>query len=152
MSTVSRPGGLTALAVINFVVGAVDLMGAAGGVLVLLLYKGKIEAPDDEAKEGVRKSVEIIGEQAYTTQIPWGFVCGILLILSGIGYLKCKRVLGRGIGNAYALVSMGFAGVCTWQIGQHTGMGMSFVGIIWVIYPVLTLILLNTTFKHDFVR
>ena len=152
MSTGSRPGGLTALAVFNLVGGVFDLIGVASNTFILLVHRGTIEVPDEEAKKGILTTIDLMGEQAVATQIPWCAVCGLLLILSGIGYLKCKRVLGRGFGNAYALVSMGFAGVFTWFLSQHTGLGFGFGVLILVIYPVLTLILVNTTFKEDFTR
>jgi hypothetical protein len=35
---------------------------------------------------------------------------------------------------------------------ENIGGGTSIMTILGLVYPVLTLVLLNTTFKHDFIR
>jgi hypothetical protein len=73
-----------------------------------------------------------------------------LLIVSGVGYLKQKKMLGRMIGNLYAVISiiLGIAGVAL--IDEEITGGFSVGSLIEFIYPVLTLFLLNVTFKDDF--
>ena len=68
----------------------------------------------------------------------------ILLISSGVGYLKQRKFLGRSLGNAYAVCSL--AGTAINLAVIHGGFGIgTIIGLIW---PVLTLILVNTTFKE----
>ena len=70
-----------------------------------------------------------------------------LLIISGVGYIGQKRVLGRMMGNFYGITSIANNGLSLANGGEF-----SFFIIIGLIYPVLTLILLNTTFKEDLVN
>ena len=79
-------------------------------------------------------------------------VGAFLLIASGVGYLKQKKVLGRGFGNTYAVLSIATALVGASLVSEKAGGGFTIGTIVGLIYPVLTLILLNGTFKHDFIR
>jgi hypothetical protein len=74
-------------------------------------------------------------------------VGAFLLIVSGVGYLKQSKFMGRTLGTVYALVSLGGTAV-----GVVTGGGIGFFTIIFSVYPVLTLIMVNTTFKDDLVN
>jgi hypothetical protein len=79
-------------------------------------------------------------------------VTSFLLIASGVGYLKQKKVLGRGFGNAYGILSIVYAVMWGLLVSADAGGGFNIGTIISLVYPVLTLALLNGTFKHDFVR
>ena len=70
-----------------------------------------------------------------------------LLIVSGVGYIGQKRVMGRMMGNFYGVTSIVNNGLSIANGGEF-----SFFTIIGLVYPVLTLILLNTTFKEDLVN
>lgn len=139
MSDGKRPGGLTALAVLNFVFGGLGLLGL---LAIMAMFKVAETATQDEAAR------EVI---ANTPGMLWlmlllGLVTVVLMITSGVGYLGQKRFLGRTLGNAYAILSL---------IG--TAIGIATVGfkmgdMIGIVYPVLTLALLNTTFKDDLVQ
>jgi hypothetical protein len=135
-----RPGGLTALAVLNFVgsgfvtlavIGSAALLGF--GKMTQAVSNAKIELP----------STSILAMLLLLDTITIG-----LLIASGVGYLKQKRGLGRGVGNAYAIVSLVSKVIALITIHNSFGIGV----IIGLVYPVLTLILLNTTFKDDLVN
>jgi hypothetical protein len=56
-------------------------------------------------------------------------------------------MMGRTIGTVYALISLGGTAV-----GIVTGGGIGVFTIIFSVYPVLTLIMVNTTFKDDLVN
>ena len=73
----------------------------------------------------------------------------VLLILTGIGYLGQKRVMGRILGTVYAIVSLAATGLL-YYFGPRAGWGILLM--VGAIYPLLTLILLNTTFREDFTR
>ena len=73
----------------------------------------------------------------------------VLLLLSGIGYLKQKKILGWGVGNAYGIISIVSSVVSGFLFPSEMGGGFQIMTIVGLIYPVLTLILLNTTFKDD---
>ena len=147
MAEGTRPGGLTALAVLNFVFGGFTAIG----VLIVVALLGLAEA----ATGGVL-SEEIAKSIAHEGRLGWGVVMAILalgiaipalLIISGVGYIKQKRVLGRTMGNLYGIVAL-----LVMAVRLYTGKELGVVAIIDLIYPVLTLIMINTTFKEDLVN
>lgn len=145
MSQGKRPGGLTALAVINFVFCGLALLG----VLAFLALVALMGAIDMEGADGerARNDIELAGGMGWIwLSIIISGVNAVLLLISGIGYLKQKLVMGRYIGTAYALSSLVFSALYGAMVRFEFG---SLVGIV---YPVLTLVLLNTTFKDDLVN
>lgn len=140
MSDGQRPGGLTALAVLNFVFGGLGALSVLGG-LALMLHA-------DNLSEG-RLSAEIAkqpGAGLLLLNVVLSLATVTLLIVSGVGYLGMKRMLGRTMGNLYAVVSL-----ATSAIGIMVA-GFGFLTIIGLVYPLLTLALINGTFKEDLVR
>jgi len=129
-----RPGGLTALAVFNFIFG--------GFAVILSLGLLVIVAAVDEFIAENGGSVGLLYLVTLLTVASAG-----LLIASGVGYLKQKLFLGRKLGNAYAAVSL-TSTVVSLANGGDFGVGT----IIFLIYPVLTLALLNGSFKEDLVN
>jgi len=77
-------------------------------------------------------------------------VSAILLLVAGIGYLKQKKIMGRMIGNIYAVISIISSIISGILINDpEIGGGFNLGFILNLIYPALTLILLNSTFKDD---
>jgi hypothetical protein len=144
MADGKRPGGLTALAVLNFVFGGLGAIGTLLAFGAVSLIKKGIEAA--EASGGTVK-YEGQGMAAAYIVILLSAVGAFLLIVSGVGYLKQSKFMGRTLGTVYALVSLGGTAV-----GVVTGGGIGFFTIIFSVYPVLTLIMVNTTFKDDLVN
>ena len=146
MSEGSRPGGLTALAVLNFVFGGLALIG----FLILALGAGAAEYTINVAE--TQEGVQVSGEAREAMSLIWLWIilglltCG-LLIASGVGYLGQKKFLGQKLGNAY-----GVLGIVLVLWGVVGGMGFTIMTIVRLVYPVLTLVLLNTTFKNDFIN
>lgn len=138
-----RPGGLTALAVLNFVFGG---LGAIGYLLSLAAL-GAVDAISDAAvQEGVAEAGVSTG--GFYLWFLIGLVGVALMITAGVGYLGQKKFLGRTLGNAYAAVAILATVIGLTAASQSFGV-LTLVGLV---YPVLTLILLNTTFKDDFVN
>ncbi|MGW8369283.1 MAG: hypothetical protein ACWGPN_11470 [Gammaproteobacteria bacterium] len=155
MASEKRPGGLTALAVINFILGGLSLLGAlALAVLLPFLGRAMEQAAEQMPPEQVEqmRALTEMGTPLFIALLIGSFVTAVLLIVSGIGYLKLKSFMGRTLGNVYAIISiLSSAGTALWMPVQVGG-GFNLSAIIGLIYPVLTLILLNTTFKEDFVN
>jgi hypothetical protein len=156
MASDRRPGGLTALAVINFVLGGLSALGALGS-LALIPFLGTIaeNAATQDMNPAQRAQIEALADVSASMFILLALVSVVtaaLMIASGVGYLKLKKFLGRTLGNAYGVV-----GIIT-TLGQavflplEVGGGFNIMVIVGLIYPVLTLVLLNTTFKEDFVN
>ena len=141
-----RPGGLTALAVFNFIFGGLGVIGALG----LLALIGAAEVVANEAGTSLAEATEESGASVgvlYVSLILM-LISASLLIASGVGYIKQKLFLGRKLGNAYACTSLLNTVIGLAMIGGGFGVGT----IIGLIYPILTLALLNTTFKEDLVN
>lgn len=153
MTEERRPGGLTALAVINLIWGALKLLGALSSFATPVLMRELAKTGDEEQKrfsEQVLDFIENNGALWYAL-IALGLVSAILLLASGIGYLKQKRFLGRVLGNVWALLSIAHTVAEAALVPQIEG-GLQLLTLLFVIYPLLTLFLLNTTFKEDFVH
>ena len=155
MASDKRPGGLTALAVINFIWGGFTALGAIGlAVLIPLMGRVMDQAstqmtPEQQAQ---MEALRDISGPLFMTLILISAVTAVLLIASGVGYLKLKKFLGRSLGNAYGVISVVYAIAAAMLLPVALGGGFNIMTIVGLIYPVLTLILLNTTFKEDFVN
>lgn len=144
-----RPGGLTALAVINFIfsgLGLINLIVLAAAFAFIGMM------PTDEMPEEQRAQIEAfqqMGTSVYVIIFFLTIISSVLLLLSGIGYLKQKKFLGRMMGNAYAVITIVSSIVSGMMFASEFGGGFNIGTIIGLIYPVLTLILINTTFRDD---
>ena len=146
MAEGTRPGGLTALAVLNFVFGGLGVIGAllavVGFALVNLVSEGEVAG-------WLREAMEEGGVEAILVVL-WlvlRLISYILLIVAGIGYLQQKRVLGRIMGSLYGILALINMGLMV-AVGKEFG----FSSIVDLVYPVLTLIMVNITFKEDLVN
>jgi predicted small integral membrane protein len=149
MNEGKRPGGLTALAVINFILAGLGLLSVFGMVALVGLMDKIPTDQMDEAQKAQIEAVQNMGMPTLVLIIVLSLLSGVLLLLSGIGYLKQKRVLGRVLGNAYALFAIVGSIVSGLLFKPELGGGFHFGTIIGLIYPILTLVLINTTFKDD---
>lgn len=151
MTEGKRPGGLTALAVINFVFVGLGLIG----VLMLAAFFAFIGMiPTDEMPEEQRAQIEALqnmGLPVFILSFVLSIVSSVLLLVSGIGYLKQKKIMGRMVGNTYAVVSIVSSVITGMMFAAELGGGFNIGTIIGLIYPVVTLILLNTTFRDDLI-
>jgi len=132
-----RPGGLTALAVLNFI------FGGLGVIVLLIAFLGLSVLQAAANHAGVTGTAPVltfiyIALLLSTIQV-------ILLITSGVGYLGQKRFTGKTLGSVYGI--LGIVGSIVGYLGFRQ---FDISSIIGLIYPVLTLILLNTVFKDDF--
>lgn len=145
-----RPGGLTALAVLNFVFGGFSALG----VLAMAALLGIAAAVEGQETEEAKKVAEAMAEAGplFTVALIMPAISAFLLIASGVGYLQQKKFLGRTLGSIYAGLSILSSLVTSAMLAKEIGGGFGIGTIIGLIYPVLTLILLNGTFKNDFVR
>ena len=129
-ATGRRPGGLTALAVLNFVFGGLAVLG----III------NISTPWFEV------AARVVGPVLYF-MLFLDVVGATLLILSGIGYLGQKKVLGKVMGTVYGgVVILNFI-LAVAVVGSF-----AILGILGIAYAVLTVVLLNTVFRNSFTR
>jgi hypothetical protein len=157
-----RPGGLTALAVLNFIFGGLNGLVGIGALLLALgastlshaaanadmkEHHGENAAADQLLKSGG----DFLAILALVVAVLY-LLNAFLLIASGVGYIGMKKY-GRVLGTIYALLSLGASGLGIFVVWKQTGqMDISLTTIAFSIYPVLTLILVNTSFKDDLVN
>lgn len=150
MAEGKRPGGLTALAVLNFVFGGFGALAVLGMIALVGVVAGAANiATDGEAGEAMAQGMSeagLSGGMLMVTIVLMAASCA-LLIVSGVGYIQQKRVLGRTMGSLYGILAL-----LGTVIGIVGGQGFELSTIIGLVYPVLTLILINTTFKEDLVN
>lgn len=146
-----RPGGLTALAVMNFIFGAFGVLQILALAAMAAAYFAAPEGTRMELKEGV-EVVRQIGVPAVIAFLSLASVAAILEVLAGFGYLRQKRFLGRVLGNAFALASITANVILVVASRGIEGMGVTLGALLGVLYPLLTLLLVNTTFREDLVN
>jgi hypothetical protein len=147
MSEEKRPGGLTALAVFNFVFSGLGLIGLPG---MVANYAGWL--PTNRVAERYRPALEALQNlplHVFASIFFLSLLSYVFLLLSGIGYLQQKKVLGRILGSIYAILGIINTTVTAVTFPTDVYGGIHIMTMIDLIYPVLTLILLNTTFKED---
>ena len=151
MEEKDRPGGLTALAVINFIFAAFGLIGIPM-VFVSRMFISNI--PLDQLNESQAAQLTAYQNMSSTTLaviVGWGIVSFLLLLLSGIGYLKQKKVMGRILGSSYGILAVIYTLLSTLIFAGVFGRSFGVGAIIGLIYPVLTLLLLNFVYQDDLI-
>ena len=128
---------------IAIILVVVTILG--GGALLAFGGLSLIREAAQRAEAAGAKVEQSLG-LAYVVVLLTG-VGAFLLIASGVGYLKQSKFMGRTLGTVYALVSLGGT-----ALGVINGGGIGVFTIIFSVYPVLTLIMVNTTFKDDLVN
>jgi hypothetical protein len=136
MSDGRRPGGLTTLAVLNFIFGA-------WGLLYVVILVGAMRSEGGLERE-MRLSLRADSATLWA-HLMLRLLTAVLLIVSAVGYMGQKRFLGRVLGNAYAVVALLSTGLTLTHAEFDGGT------LIGLVYPVLTLVLINTTFRDDLV-
>jgi hypothetical protein len=156
MSEGKRPGGLTALAVLNFVFGGFGVIGilALWAVYALVTPAAKTvvtAAAGTAGAQDVANAANALNQQSGALiLISLILLVGsvTLLIVSGVGYLGQKKFIGQRLGSIYGVVSIAQTVLSILFLKSGFGIGT----IIGLTYPILTLVLLNNTFKDDFVN
>jgi hypothetical protein len=130
-----RPGGLTALAALNFLFGGIGLV--INLVKLVMMEQILDEAGERAPAAGAAYAVALLGLASAT-----------LLLVAGFGYLKLKKRLGQQVGAAYAAVAI--LGAAAELV--LTGEEFNILTLFFLVYPMVTLFLIYTTFRDDFVR
>jgi len=164
-----RPGGLTALAVINFVWAAFTFISGFAAVsspfyMPALAAQAEKAAANESRPEKQKEATEAaVHMREVSNQITLHkelvmldggakLVLGLLLILSGIGYLKLRRFLGRTLGLVYATVAVLWGCAVLLWVQKEMGESPGIFSLIGFIYPAVTIFALLVTFRDDFVN
>jgi hypothetical protein len=164
--TGKRPGGLTALAVINFILGGIFLLSILGVVLGKYGIEMNEKALDQriqndpnlverdpqiaKQQEDLETAKKALSDPTLRMLTFLSIIPTSLMIVSGVGYLKQKKILGWMMGNLYAVISISLGIAEILMIDEEITGGFGIASLIGFIYPALTLFLMNVTFKEDF--
>ena len=148
MADGKRPGGLTALAVLNFVFAGLSLLGVLALIVVVAMADRLKSTGHDPQDRAALEAVEHMSMGLWVLLVASAAVATALLITSGIGYLKMRH-WGRRIGNVCALLTISVSLAEVVVIPSDLGGGFNIGTIINLVYPLLSLYFLNVTFKDD---
>lgn len=135
-----RPGGLTALAVFNFIFGGLSgLINLVGLAAVGMVVR--------QAEQDAKITGQDVPSEAflYATML-FALVRAALLITAGVGYLGRKKFLGRTLGNAYAILAL-IAIAIEIAFAKQT---FTILNLVDFVYPLITLFLVNVIFRKDY--
>lgn len=141
-----RPGGITALAVINLVFAAFSALGLLTLAGMLLLKDVLDSADAAEMDRGMKTAFGTAGTLGIVLHLVLAAAAAGLQFVSGFGLLKMAPILGRWLCNGYAILSL-------LRIGLDLAVGFPLNSgvLLDLFYPALVLLLLNVTFRRDFV-
>ena len=132
-----RPSGLTALAVFNFIIAGFLALGLLG--LLILMGSDRSKLPPD-----LPETILYVRALFLVADVT-------LLIVAAIGYLRLKRLMGRWLGSVEALISLAyFIFVLSFTLGK--GYPFMFSSLQQLVYPGITLVLLNVVFRENLVN
>jgi ABC-type transport system involved in multi-copper enzyme maturation permease subunit len=139
MTTNVRPSGLTAFAIINFIFGGIVGLGVMFSLGAMACSGAFNKGP----------TAQLMTPEATAVAIVIGILNLVimgLLVVSGIGYIKCSPVLGRLFGSIYALAEIAKTIV---SLGVLTGTQAQFsiLTVTQLVWPLLTLVFINLVFS-----
>ena len=148
MAAGRRPGGLTALAVLNFVFSGLAVIGILGLVVVVTMAGSLKEAAQTADERATFEALENMNMGLWALILASNALAFATLLISGIGYLKMRH-WGRLFANVYAVTAIGTALLGVFLSPAELGGGFNIGTIINLVYPLLTLYFINITFKDD---
>jgi len=154
MATTDRPSGLTALAVINFLLSFLQLLSAAGFLLQRFVFAPQWLKGEEDFGNGRRILQELVEVSPPVIILIGGLmlISALLLFISGFGYLRRKRVWGKHITTLYVICDLAsVACILAWMPESYIrdlGIGL----IRTVFYPVFLGVVIHTVFRRDLVR
>lgn len=137
-----RPSGLKAFAIINFIFAGVIGLSVLG-TLGALTCSGNI----NRAQAGQALGPDAVSLTVVMLVLNLGVMA--LLIVSGIGYLRCSPILGRLLGSVYALadVAKTIVGLVSMGMGKQTSIFTAILTVSNFVWPLLTLVFINIVFN-----
>jgi hypothetical protein len=153
-SPARRPPVVTLLALCNFILAAlfgIGLVAYFGRMrLIPLVESHSPSLSATELKQG--EAMLSLGITPYYVLGVAMVILSVLMIVSGIGYLYLKKFEGKTLGNVAALLSIATALAVTFWVPAVLDGGINGFSVINYSYPLLTLFLLNRTYKDQFVN
>jgi len=138
--------------VVNFLVAALTVFVILSSTVTIMILTHPEMTGEHQARlRGILEEHDI-GVSYFVISIAVSAVLMTLLIVSGVGYLMQKKILGRILGSSFAVLSLARNVVEIVTLPEDGGGGVDPLRILVMTYALLTLVLLNTTFRRDFVN
>jgi len=141
-----RPGGLTALAILNFVFGA-------GALFARMLRLSAVAESREVTGWFVTRALSESAAPSVNLVYAFyglGLLVAALEIVAAIGYLGRKKVIGYFVGNAFAVLGIAYdvwAVILFWSVFGSFTLAFSALGFA---YAVITLGALNIAYRRQF--
>jgi hypothetical protein len=155
MATTDRPSGLTALALINFILAFFQIVRIPDFLIERYVQsqgrRGK-GSPIEEAAEAVMADLGNVPLWTVILLCSLLAVSGLLLLVTGIGYWKRKRFWGRRLTTVYVATDLAYV-VCVCALLPESylrGLGISLIRTAF--YPLFLGTVIHTVFRRDLVR
>jgi hypothetical protein len=121
-----------------------------GLATVLLMPESQFAHASDEERQQMKEAKDALKDPRVLVPTLVKVPAMVLLVLAGVGYLLQKKWLGWMAGNLYAVLDAGSSiasaiTVKSVELGGGFNLGM----MAGILYPLFTLILINTTFRSD---
>jgi hypothetical protein len=107
-----RPGAVTAIAVLHFVFGGLDIVGALCGIGLAVMVVAMVPGlPAVPGQVGPKEMLQILDRNSPTMKwymvgfITEALVAGVLMVTAGVGLLR-MRYWGRSLTIVYAIISI----------------------------------------------
>src|SRR5689334_7604528 len=122
MVAARRPGGLTALAVINFVMAGFSAIGVLGFLAIMFMADKLAASAHSPQDRQVLEAIAGVNMGLWIMLLVSSVLALAILIASGIGYLKMRK-WGRTAGNIYALMSLAVQAIEVATLPEEAGGG-----------------------------
>ena len=155
MSTSDRPSGLTALAVINFVTGTFQFFSAVAFLLRRFVFSQRFEGrelgEDEHHAEGLQAllDVPVVESLVYSSLY---LAAALLLIVTGVGYLKRKKFFGRHLTTVYVICDLGALALMFAWLPESYIRELGIAVLRMAFYPLFIGAVIHTVFRRDLMR
>jgi hypothetical protein len=138
----SRPFGLLLMIGLNLGFGVISIV-AAGQLTMGLRMKLDPTFLPEGLDPGIVVGLQALPLWFLVFVIAMSLIKAPLLLVSGWGYFQFRRIAGRWVGNAYAVVSLVDSAVAIVGLPYPIAGGT----VIGILYPVFTLLAINGPYK-----
>ncbi len=154
MATSDRPSGLTALAVINFILSFMQLL-SMGSLLLARYVRAPHAVGNSHIPEGQAAQLAALAEVPTLTIV---ILCsllgisGVLLFVTAFGFLHRKRRFGKHATTLYVINDLTYVAclIAMMPEAHIRGLGISLIRTVF--YPIFVGTLVHTVFRRDLVR
>jgi len=159
MAATDRPSGLTALAVINFLLSLMQGFAILDLLLTRFVFASNLlDRADRGNHEAPAAQVEMLRDLFQVSPLHVGILAtlmalsGLLLLATGFGYLKRRRFWGRHLTTAYVICDLTYVGALLALMPESYVRSLGIGLLRTAFYPIFLGGVIHTVFRRDLVR